>query len=101
MKRLIIAMRLGVIAGIIFALAATAFPASQTGESQVHIVPRAGPEAKHNKDPRERAVVDPALKTHTNPMKVVVDLVLVPVSVSDPHGPAGDRAAEGELPGLG
>ena len=52
MKRLIIAMRLGVIAGIIFALAATAFPASQTGESQVHIVPRAGPEAKHSKDPR-------------------------------------------------
>ncbi len=83
MERRITATIFGVIAGILFALAATAFPAGQTAESEVHIVPRTRAEEKQ-KDARSRPAVDPAFKTYTKPMKVVVDLVLVPVSVSDP-----------------
>ena len=45
---------------------------------QVHIQPRKEP------DPKPPADMDPALKTHTRPMKVDVDLVLVPVTVTDP-----------------
>jgi Ca-activated chloride channel homolog len=46
---------------------------------QVHIMPRKEPDPKPPAD-----LIDPALKTHTRPMKVDVDLVLVPVTVTDP-----------------
>ncbi len=46
---------------------------------QVHIQPRKEPDPKPPAD-----LIDPALKTHTRPMKVDVDLVLVPVTVTDP-----------------
>jgi len=49
-----------------------------TGD-QVHITPRKEPDPKPPAD-----LIDPALKTHTRPMKVDVDLVLVPVTVTDP-----------------
>jgi Ca-activated chloride channel homolog len=45
----------------------------------VHVVPRVEP-AK----PSPEAAIDPSLRTHTKPMKVDVDLVLVPVTITDP-----------------
>jgi Ca-activated chloride channel family protein len=45
---------------------------------QVHIAPRVEP------PPKENEILDPALKTHTKPFKVDVDLVLVPVTITDP-----------------
>lgn len=50
--------------------------------NDVHIQPRM-PEAKPV-DPNEGPTVDPSLKTHTKPMRVDVDLVLVPVTITDP-----------------
>ena len=49
-------------------------------DDDVHIAPRKQPEAP--KDPLTG--VDPALRTHTKPIKVDVDLVLVSVTITDP-----------------
>jgi len=49
-------------------------------QDEVHIQPRKKPEATEAK----AAGVDPLLKTHTKPFKVDVDLVLIPVTVTDP-----------------
>lgn len=49
-------------------------------EQEVHIQPRSKPEAQ----PKIASDIDPALKTHTKPFKVDVDLVLVPVTITDP-----------------
>ena len=46
------------------------------GSDDIHIVPR--------KKPPVAEPADPSLNTHTKPMKVDVDLVLVPVTVTDP-----------------
>ncbi len=51
---------------------------AQNSTEDVHIQPRVKPPA-----PAEPAG-DPALKTHTKPYKVGVDLVLVPVTITDP-----------------
>ncbi len=51
-------------------------------EDEVHIQPRAKPETSKSK-PAEPGM-DPALRTHTKPFKVDVDLVLVPVTITDP-----------------
>jgi len=57
-------------------------PASaQDSSGDVHIVPR---ETKKADAPAADAIVDPELRTHTKPIKKEVDLVLVPVSVTDP-----------------
>ncbi len=53
-------------------------PGMQAQEPDVHITPRKLP------DPPKPPDIDPALKTHTKPLKVDVDLVLVPVTVTDP-----------------
>ena len=45
----------------------------------VHVTPRVEPPK-----PAEPTISDPALKTHTKPYKVGVDLVLVPVTITDP-----------------
>jgi Ca-activated chloride channel family protein len=50
-------------------------------ETDVHIVPRKPPESEAKK---AEASIDPTLKTHTKPIKVDVDLVLVPVTITDP-----------------
>jgi len=64
------------------ALGVTAFSAShacaQNSSEDVHIQPRVQPPAP--KEPE----IDPALKTHTKPLKVDVNLVLVPVTITDP-----------------
>jgi len=49
-------------------------------DDEVHIAPRKQPDAP--KDPL--AGIDPALRTHTKPIKVDVDLVLVSVTITDP-----------------
>ncbi|HWR36912.1 MAG TPA: VWA domain-containing protein [Clostridia bacterium] len=53
---------------------------------EVHIEPRIEPPkpTKAMADVLSPASTDPSLKTHTKPMKVDVDLVLVPVTVTDP-----------------
>ncbi len=58
---------------ILFSLGALA-----QGDADVHIAPRKGPE------PVKAPDIDPSLKTHTKPYKVDVDLVLVPVTITDP-----------------
>ncbi len=53
---------------------------AQSPSDEVHVTPRKPPDAP--KDPREG--IDPALKTHTKPLRVDVDLVLVSVTITDP-----------------
>ncbi len=52
-------------------------PAQSTDDTNVHIQPRKNPEVP------KPAIDDPSLKTNTKPIKVDVDLVLVPVTVTD------------------
>ena len=52
---------------------------AQDGENEVHIVPR-----RHPAEALASPVIDPSLKTHTKPIVRDVDLVLVPVTVTDP-----------------
>jgi Ca-activated chloride channel family protein len=52
---------------------------AQAGGNDVHIVPHGKPEA-----PKKREMVDPSLDTHTRPLRSNVDLVLVPVTITDP-----------------
>jgi Ca-activated chloride channel family protein len=52
---------------------------AQTGtEDDVHITPRSKPEQP------TKPAIDPALNTHTRPFRARVDLVLVPVTITDP-----------------
>ena len=59
-------------------LASTAW--SQGTAEDVHVTPRIEQPQTKNGQPTD----DPALKTHTTPIKVDVNLVLVPVSIVDP-----------------
>ena len=52
---------------------------AQSPVDDVHVSPRVQPPP-----PAEKEIVDPALRTHTKPLKVDVDLVLVPVTITDP-----------------
>ncbi|HVP43450.1 MAG TPA: VWA domain-containing protein [Terriglobales bacterium] len=52
--------------------------AAQSATSEVHVTPRKQPEKK------PAGEVDPSLKTHTKPLIVDVDLVLVNVTITDP-----------------
>jgi Ca-activated chloride channel homolog len=57
----------------------SAFPFfAQNSTEDVHIQPRVQPSAP--KEPE----IDPAYRTHTKPLKVAVDMVLVPVTITDP-----------------
>src|SRR5216683_201350 len=51
---------------------------AQNLTEDVHVQPRVQPPAPKEPD------IDPALKTHTKPLKVAVDMVLVPVTITDP-----------------
>jgi Ca-activated chloride channel homolog len=53
---------------------------AQSTAEDVHVTPRVEQPQTKNDQPTE----DPALKTHTSPIKVDVNLVLVPVSIVDP-----------------
>jgi len=52
---------------------------AQNTIDDVHVRPRIEPA-----QPSPEDGIDPALRTHTKPMKVDVDLVLVPVTITDP-----------------
>src|SRR5215472_12006046 len=52
---------------------------AQNTVDDVHVRPRIEPA-----QPSPEDGIDPALRTHTKPMKVDVDLVLVPVTITDP-----------------
>ncbi len=54
-------------------------PALRAQEDEVHVVPR-----KTTDPPKPIETIDPSLRTHTRPLKVDVDLVLIPVVVTDP-----------------
>ncbi len=70
---LVLATMLVLICGIVPAAAA------QTAVDDVHVVPRVEP---RKADPTD--FIDPSLKTHTKPLKVDVNLVLVSVTITDP-----------------
>jgi Ca-activated chloride channel family protein len=61
-------------------LAASLPPAlrAQDNQDDVHIQPRVEP------DKPKESPIDPALNTHTRPFRVETDLVLVPVTITDP-----------------
>jgi len=61
-------------------IAPTALAQTATSADDVHVAPRKDPDAP--KDPMSG--IDPALRTHTKPLKVDVDLVLVSVTITDP-----------------
>src|SRR5271154_1501561 len=69
--RLVVAFLLVVVCGSFSLLA-------QNSTEDVHVQPRIKPPAP--KDPE----IDPQFKTHTKPYKVDVDMVLVPVTITDP-----------------
>jgi Ca-activated chloride channel homolog len=62
---------------------------------EVHVKPMVKPEDEAKFDPGSSAAaeagVDPSLRTHTKPIRVDVDLVLVPVTITDP----GNRLVTG------
>ncbi|HUI84026.1 MAG TPA: VWA domain-containing protein [Candidatus Binatia bacterium] len=69
-----------------FLLLFLALPAlAQDQGDDVHITPRETKKAEATPPPDVPAgTVDPALRTHTKPLKKEVDLVLVPVTITDP-----------------
>ena len=50
---------------------------SQNSTEDVHVTPRV-------EQPKPEAIADPSLRTHTKPYRSQVDLVLVPVTITDP-----------------
>jgi Ca-activated chloride channel family protein len=52
---------------------------AQNTADDVHINPRIEPP-----QPKQNVIEDPSLRTHTKPFKTDVDLVLVPVTITDP-----------------
>jgi Ca-activated chloride channel family protein len=63
---------------LLLLLASASLPAQSGTDEDVHIVPRTKP------DQPKKAALDPALDTHTRPFRARVDLVLVPVTITDP-----------------
>ncbi|MGA2414373.1 MAG: VWA domain-containing protein [Candidatus Sulfotelmatobacter sp.] len=56
---------------------------AQTGVNDVHITPREVEKPKTEEVAKDN-VISPSLNTHVRPLKVAVDLVLVPVTITDP-----------------
>jgi Ca-activated chloride channel family protein len=70
---------LWIVAFAISTFCGSAAPAlAQTDVNDVHVVPRI------EKEPPKQNLVAPGLKAHVRPLKVDVDLVLVPVTITDP-----------------
>ena len=61
---------------LVFSVSGTA--RAQSPVDDVHVTPRIQPPVV------EKQIMDPSLRTHTKPLKVDVDLVLVPVTITDP-----------------
>jgi len=72
------AMRfLVVLANVVLGMVLTV-PSVVAQEPEVHVAPR------KSAPPTPVGDVDPALKTHTKPLRVDVDVVLIPVTITDP-----------------
>ena len=56
----------------------------QTDVNDVHVVPRPVEKAKAEEDVPKESMVSPSLKTQIRPLKINADLVLVPVTITDP-----------------
>jgi Ca-activated chloride channel family protein len=79
LRRIVSPLLLWTVGFAISAFCASATPAlGQTDVNDVHVVPRVEKEV-----PKE-SLVTPGLKAHVRPLKVDVDLVLVPVTITDP-----------------
>jgi Ca-activated chloride channel homolog len=70
--------RLSLAVLLVFGVCGAHLLLAQTLTEDVHIQPRVQPPAPKVPD------IDPAFKTHTKPYKVDVELVLVPVTITDP-----------------
>jgi Ca-activated chloride channel family protein len=57
---------------------------AQTTVNDVHVPPREVAKDNNPDEVSKQDVVSPSLKTHVRPLKVAVDLVLVPVTITDP-----------------
>jgi len=68
---------------VLFASTLAVPAVAQTTVNDVHIVPREGEKAKTAEVPKE-SLVSPNLDARTRALKVAVDLVLVPVTITDP-----------------
>ena len=79
LRRIVSPFLLWTLSFVISAFCGSTTPAlGQTDVNDVHIVPRVEKEV-----PKE-SLVAPGLKAHVRPLKVDVDLVLVPVTITDP-----------------
>jgi Ca-activated chloride channel family protein len=56
----------------------------QTNVNDVHVPPREVAKENSPEEVPKQSIVSPSLNTHVRPMKVAVDLVLVPVTITDP-----------------
>ena len=74
-------VRCGLVLGL-FIAALLSVPAvlAQSAVDDVHIKPR----LEQPVGPKPSELIDPSLKTHTKPFKSEVDMVLVPVTITDP-----------------
>ncbi len=70
---------------VMFICALIALPAATQTLDDVHITPKAKPQPGQQLAPKGGSPgIDPSLKTHTRPLVKDVDLVLVPVTITDP-----------------
>src|SRR5580704_2760511 len=70
---------------LFFALCILPFAAlGQTNVNDIHVPPREVAKENNPDEVSKQDVVSPSLKTHVRPLKVAVDLVLVPVTITDP-----------------
>jgi Ca-activated chloride channel homolog len=76
----VLASHLVLVLTVVFGVVEFSPGQSNTDTDEVSITPRLKPPPPVN--PID--AIDPALRTHTKPMKVNVDLVLVPVTITDP-----------------
>jgi Ca-activated chloride channel family protein len=78
----VLSMSLLALMSIAFALPTPAH--GQATVNDVHIQPRDAEEAKANTEEVAKETSTPSLTAHVRPLKVAVDLVLVPVTITDP-----------------
>jgi Ca-activated chloride channel homolog len=70
---------------LFFALHGLPIPAlAQTTVNDVHVPPREVAKGNGSDEVPKESIVSPSLNTHVRPLKVAVDLVLVPVTITDP-----------------
>jgi Ca-activated chloride channel homolog len=76
-RSLVLFSRLVLAVSVLLLTASTVL--AQSPVDEVHIKPRMEPTA-----PKPSELIDPSLKTHTKPFKSEVEMVLIPVTITDP-----------------